>query len=289
MSFVTGRRSRFLGLSFLGLLISAATIAPAPSRAEVILYDPGLGTLPGSQGWIAGLEGDATQSLSGGRLILDTSTTRADRGGYFSENPFTGGSQHPQIPVLDRQTGYRVGFGLQVLSESHAARDDNSDGKDDRAGFSFIAISEDLWGIEVAFWQDRIWVYADANDGADALFTQAEGVDFDTTADFLDYELWVQGDGYRLTENGATLLSGNLRNYNPNQVNALINPYDNPSFLFFGDNTTSADSSVALGSVRISSVPEPSAVGFLLVGLLLVASVRWARRIANRNSACLPA
>jgi hypothetical protein len=46
-----------------------------------------------------------------------------------------------------------------------------------------------------------------------------------------------------------------LRNYNPSGLSLLVDPYNNPSFLFFGDDTTSADSHVALGRIEsLSSI-----------------------------------
>jgi hypothetical protein len=45
------------------------------------------------------------------------------------------------------------------------------------------------------------------------------------------------------------LLTGNLRNYNPSGVDAIADPYNNASFLFLGDDTTSAESHVLLGGV----------------------------------------
>lgn len=265
-----------IALVFFLVLSSAAT-----ARADLTtLYDPGLGTLPGDQGWFSVVVPPASESLNDGLLNLDTTADRSNQAGYFSEFPLDGSLQHPMMPTLDRQQGYRFSFGLQVVEENHDARDDNGDGLDDRAGFSVIAISEDLLGLELGFFENRIWAYAAAGEGTDSRFTQAEGVDFDTTAGMVSYELFVQGDGYQLFADGSEILNGSLRNYNPSGLSGLIDPYDNPSFLFFGDDTTSADSSVLLGTIGIQSVPEPSTCGLLFAAAGLLA---WRRFSTNRQ------
>ncbi|MCA9102014.1 MAG: PEP-CTERM sorting domain-containing protein [Planctomycetales bacterium] len=231
------------------VMVLLAVVQPA---SAVTLYDASLGTLPGSQHWLAVVDSDTVESYTGMYASLDTTAVRADQSGYFSEDPFTGTIvSHPDMPTLDRASGYTIGFAVQVLAEAHNARDDNGDGRDDRAGFSVIAISEDLRGLELGFFADRVWAYAAAGEGADSLFTQAEGVDFDATADVVDYQLSVLGDGYALLADGALVLAGNLRNYNPSGVSTLTDPYNNPSFLFLGDDTTSAESHVLLGDVTV--------------------------------------
>ncbi len=240
-------------------------ILASNSNADVVLYDASMGTTPGSQGWIGIITGSSTESNSSGLLEFDTSTDKADSSGYFSESPFNGGSQHPGMPVLDAAAGFTIRFDLQVISESHNVRDDNGDGLDDRAGFSLIAISENLQGLELAFFENRVWVYADASEGMNSRFTQAEGVDFDTTVGLTTYDLVVDANGYELFANSVSILFGGLRNYNPSGVNAFINPYDNPSLLFFGDDTSVASSHVRIGSVQvIDAVPEPRSLILLL-------------------------
>lgn len=250
--------ARFLGCLTLSLV-------PAV-YADTVLYDPNLGTLPDQQGWLSVVDTSSTQSLTGGLVNLNTTADRDDQSGYFSEDPFNGTVTHPNMPVLDRAAGYTVSFQVQVLSEGHNNRDDNNDGMLDRAGFSVIAISQDLAGLELGFFENRVWAYAAAGEGTDSLFTQAEGVAFDTTTSLVNYDLAVQGDSYRLFANSQSILSGSLRNYNPSGLPPLTDPYNNPSFLFLGDDTTSADSNVLLGRVAVlnSAVPEPSSL--LVVG-----------------------
>ena len=266
------------------MAVCLALIPTSRLTADLVeLYDVTAGTLPGNQGWLAVVPAPATEQHNGSWLNLDTTAERSSQAGYFSESPFNGASQHPDMPVLDRLTGFHIDFQLQVLSEGHNQRDDNGDGLDDRAGFSLIAISEDLLGLEVGFFEDRVWVYAAAGEGTNSLFTQAEGVAWDTTQ-MHDYRLTLLGGNYLLSANGSSLLTGSLRNYNPSGVNPLFNPYDNPSFLFLGDDTTSADSNVLLGSISVSAIPEPSGVLILTLILGRVAVRRKSR--ARPNARC---
>jgi hypothetical protein len=248
-------------------------VGAGAANAAIVLYDAGLGTLPGSQGWLSVVGGSATHSNTGGLLTLNTMAAQANQAGYSSEVPLDGSLQLPSMPTLNRENGFRLQFQLRVVEESHTFRDDNGDGLSDRAGFSLLMITEDLLGLELGFFTDRVWAYAAAGEGSNSLFTQAEGADFDTSAALTDYELSVAGSNYSLLANGSQLLSGTLRNYNPSGVPAALNPYDNPSFLSFGDNTTSAASQVQVG--QISFVPEPSSAFILLsVGLLAIKTRR---------------
>jgi hypothetical protein len=222
------------------------------------LYDPAMGTLPDSQGWLAVIDSATAESHTGLYASLDTTAARADQSGYFSEDPFTGTFfSHPNMPTLDHGAGYTIGFDLRVVAEAHDTRDDNGDGLDDRAGFSVITISENLAGLELGFFDDRVWAYAAAGEGTGSLFTQAEGADFNTTASIVSYQLSILDNTYALLADGELLLAGPLRNYNPSGVAALYDPYNNASFLFLGDDTTSAESHILLGAVTVDLVAAP--------------------------------
>ena len=221
----------------LGLVLGAAW-THAASGATVLL-DPaaisaGPVALPGPQGWLLGFDGsDTTQTgVPGQGIVFDSTTTRTDKAGLFSHvsvGPLT--FTNPNVPVLDRTSGFRLGFELEIRQEAHNARDDNNDGKFDRAGFSVIAISEDLLGVEVAFFEDRVWIYEDASVAADSLFTQAEFAEIDTTGGVVDYELTFLGEEYALRADGALILSGVLRDYAAGGAPADV--YGQSSFLFF--------------------------------------------------------
>ncbi|NER37213.1 MAG: DUF4347 domain-containing protein [Oscillatoria sp. SIO1A7] len=178
---------------------------------------------------------------------LNTTAQTDDYAGYFG-NPAA-------IPLLDRNVGYTVSFTAQVVSENHAGSDKNGDGQEDRAGFSAIVLSNDLKGIELGFWTDRIWAQeegaAEPPPNTNTLFTQAESAAFNTTTGLIPYDLTVLGNTYTLSSGGTTILTGNLRDYS--NFTGLLNPYSIPNFLFLGDDTPSADAEINLSSVSITT------------------------------------
>ena len=271
------KRSRF---SLVAIPFMASLLPLGIQAEEVVLYDAALNSSPGSQGWVEAVTGSSSQSLSGGRLFLDTTADMNDASGYATELPepffvFADGDlEHPAMPILDRNAGFSIDLGLQVLSENHLTRDDNFDGKDDRAGFSLIAISEDLLGVEIGFFEDRIFAYASSGEGALSSFTQAEFALIDATTADINYRLAVLNTGYELYADGVSILSGLLRDYSAE--GAVPNPYNNASLLFFGDDTSSASSSVAVSRVA-ATVTEPS-VGILFLSGLLMFVARAKKR-----------
>jgi hypothetical protein len=241
-------------------VIAALWLLSLPARADITLFDGTLSTTPNAQGWlyltnpIAG--SSATQTPSSTGTTLDTTAATSDQAGYFAK---LGSYSHPLLPVLDRTSGYMISFDMAVQAESHSSND--------RSGFSLIVLSQDLKGIELEFWTNRVWAQADA-----PLFTQAEGVATDTTL-ATAYELAIAGDSYTLSSAGSTLLAGPLRDYS-----SFGAPYTTPSFLFMGDNSTTSNARVKLASVGVSlaSVPEPgtwrlfaSGIGSVVAGLAI--------------------
>lgn len=224
--------------------------------AGLTLYDDSVSQKPAEQPWLNYADdslitsGTATETVVPGvgvRLVTDNSVSAG-----YSNYQVDGTLKNAAFPSLDRATGYWLDFELKVNSESHS-------GSDNRAGFSVIALSSDRKGIELGFWEDRIWAQAD-----DPLFTKSEESFFDTTADEVSYRLFIQDDTYDLYGEGSLLLSGQLRDYT-----AFGNaPYIIPNFIFFGDNTSSAQADVILGQIAVSSVPEPATFGMTVVFLL---------------------
>jgi hypothetical protein len=230
-------RSRIRALASLGLLICCVALPQRAVAARTTLYDGALGGTPTTQSML--LQGfGATQSFAGGLTTLDTSAANAAQAGYI---PAIG-----SVGALQRANGYTLRFRTAVTSEVHAGSDRNSDGIDDRAGFSVIALSSDLKGIEIGFWADRVWAQADEQDGAGRLFTQAESALIDTTV-LRDYQLIVRGDSYELLADGGSILSGRLRDYS-----SFGAPYTVASFIFLGDDTSSARAVVQIGYVDVS-------------------------------------
>jgi hypothetical protein len=195
-----------------GLL--ALTLA---ARGQV-LYDAALGSLPSSQGWGYSynfLAPQPAQGVTNSVLFLDSTASGTTQAGYGRAAPVD----------LNRTNGFAVAFTARVNIESHASTD--------RAGFALIALGSDKKGIELGFWTNAVWAQADA-----PLFTHAETAGFDTSTNFVDYVLSVGRTNYTLFAGGTAILSGAVRDYTP--FVGPIDPYETPNFLFFGDDTGSA-------------------------------------------------
>jgi hypothetical protein len=219
----------------------------------VALYDNALGGTPDTQGKLrfhASPDAIARQAIVDGVTMLDTTSSQRDAAGYMLAPTYR--------PMLDRARGYALEFVVHILAETHGDSDKNGDGIGDRAGFSVIVLSADRKGIELGFWQDQIWAQEDGRaeppDGT--LFTHAEGAAFDTTRGLTRYTLTVQDDLYHLSSDGATILSGRLRDYTT--FEGPVNPYRTPNFIFLGDDTGTAQAVVRLGSVGLMPSPAPA-------------------------------
>lgn len=251
------------------LLLAVATGSPA---ATVTLYDGAAGVplFP----WIAGGP-QAAFSSGGGGVTIDTTSSDSTQAGYFRADT-----------TFDRAQGYTLRFDLDLLSEDHSnpAALNNADSIAERAGFSLIALGNDLRGVELAFWMTEVWAQNDGLVKADPVlapsgtrFTHGEGVPFDFSGAVVRFDLSVLGNGYTLSANGAPLLSGALRDYSNEGA-----PYTTPNFLFFGDNTTSANGSAKVNLITFtdSAVPEPGSFALLLMGTLAFAA---AQRVRSRG------
>ncbi|QDV37262.1 choice-of-anchor Y domain-containing protein [Tautonia plasticadhaerens] len=258
------------GLIPLVLCVLLGFVGRAESRGSIVLYDASTGDRPGDQPWLLYADNSFLPGTSISQEAVPGEGTRlvsnmAAAGGYSNVNPITSAPRNPDFPALDRSTGFEVGFDLLVTSESHT--------RSDRAGFSLIALAGDGLGIELGFWEGEIWAQETG-------FTRGEGVAFDATAGMASYALRVFGDSYALSASGTEILSGSLRDYS----GAGFPPYTLGSFLFFGDNTTSAAADVTLGTIRLAVVPEPGSLALcsmaISAGLLIArsASRRGARR-----------
>lgn len=244
------------------MLVGGLFVANDRTAAEV-LYDGSLGTLPDAQGWsYASLPTGVVPTMDGSLAMLDTTANPVFHAGYA------------QIVAsgLNRTTGYSIFFDVQVLSESHSSVD--------RAGFSVIALSSDKWGIELGFWTDTVWAQDDV-----PLFTKAESAAFDTTAAVTSYRLDVLGGTYSLKSGGSEILTGSLRDYATAVAPLLPDPlyavYLQEDFLFFGDDTTSAQAKIGLGYV--AQISEPSTLVLLCVGAVGLLGHAWRRRGNSRQ------
>jgi len=231
-----------------------ATPTPIARSNPVVLYDGALGTgLPETQGMLflaqAAPETQlaATQAFTGGVTVLATSLRTSDKAGYFPKPGIVAG--------LDRSAGYTVRFTVQVVEEEHAASDKNGDGVGDRAGFSVISLSSDRRGIELGFWKDEVWAQEDGAaeppPSSNTLFTHAEGARWGTTGGLIPYDLRIEGGRYTLSSRGATILTGELRDYS-----AFGWPYDVPDFLFLGDDTSTASGAIRFAFASVATGPR---------------------------------
>lgn len=215
---------------------------PAVFEPSVSLYDPARGGLPESQGRLryAALPPpvDARTAFDGSSAVLTTTTDLAELAGWSIDPAL--------VPALDRHVGFTLRFTLQVLEERRLPSDDNGDGLDDRAGLSVTLLANDRRGIELGFWEDRVWVQEGGVEPD--LFTQAEGAAIDSTQPAV-YALTIRGDRYTLDRNGITVVSGPLRDYTA--FSGPIDPYETPNFIFLGDNTSRAGAKARLGTVKL--------------------------------------
>lgn len=243
----TSFRALALFLIFGGTLSSfhLQSVNAAPSSANgktLILYDAASGTIPSAplMSFIDVPPGNVLPTYSAGVTIMDTITPgRETYAGWLAN-----GATTPGFPILNRAEGFQVNFAIQVENESHT--------NDQRAGFNVVILGEDARGIELAFWENQIWVQSDDSTGG--LFTHGEGIAFATTAGLTDYQLSIVDDTYTLTANAQSILTGPLRDYS--KFEGFPDPYETPNFLFLGDDTTSAGSRVRLSLVSITGT-EP--------------------------------
>ena len=214
-------------------------VAQPPIQATTVLYDGSLNTgPPDSQAMLYLAQPFVRYDTFGnGITTLDTTATNDISAGYFGSDPTL---------TLERSLGYTLHVTVQVSSENHA----NSH----RAGFSIIALSSDLQGIELGFWQNEVWAQNDDSLDPNDLFTHGEGEPWDTTTGLIGYDLAILGDTYTLWVNDTVILTGPLRDYSG--FAGFPDPYETPNLIFLGDDTTSAQALIQLSYVAVT-VTEP--------------------------------
>lgn len=249
-------RKRSLSFSFIlfmvlaGVLYSlnsaSAQAAGTASSKTLVLYDAASGTVPGEalMDFTDFPPGAALQSYSEGAVVLDTTLSgRETYAGWVSGQAITA-----EFPSLDAASGVQLEFTLQVESEIH--------GRNNRAGFNVILLDQGARGVEMAFWEDEIWVQNDDQTGG--LFTRGEGAVFATTSGPVRYQITLLEDTYALTANAAPILTGPIRDYS--SFDGFPDPYETPDFLFMGDDTTSAQARIRLGFVSVTGAGPVQAV-----------------------------
>ena len=226
----------------------------SPRAGATVLYNGAAGTAPDRQGWAYVTRGGpAARADQAGATLVDTTASTTMWAGYAASAGGFLGSTAP-VPSLDRAAGYTVTFAARVEREDHSAAgaDKDKDGVADRAGFSVIVLSGDKRGIELGFWEHQIWAQEDGaqEPPGGTLFTHAEGAAFSTSA-AITYTLAIVGDSYRLSSGGKVILQGPLRDYSAFQ--APVDPYEMPSFLFFGDNTGTSSARFWLSYIAVTA------------------------------------
>lgn len=199
----------------------------------------------------------------------DSNSSNPIYAGYSNYN-LIGNLKNAAFPTLERATGYTLNFALQNNSEFH----DGANGPD-RAGFSVIALSNDLQGIELGFWTDEIWAQ---NVG----FTKGESNQFDTQSSLNSYALTVTGNTYTLSANGTPLT--NLTNQPLRDYSAFGAPYNTPNLIFLGDDTTSARANINLGAVSVTTAAAAVPFNFSpTLGLLSLGSLIAVSQLKNQK------
>jgi hypothetical protein len=230
------------------LLISTLHTAQAASSTTTVLYDGALGGTPDLQNLtFAALDpnnppfftAQATQSYSPSltATILDSTPDINEYAGYTISS---------SLPItFERSIGFQIELTLRIASETH-------DSGNDRAGFSVTFLADDTQGIEIAFWEDRIW--AQEGGSLPDLFTPAEGVDFDTTAAFANYTLTIITDTYTLLADDIPILTGPVRDYSAwTPPIGVPDVYEQPNLLALSDNTTSAQGETWLAYAAVTT------------------------------------
>jgi len=197
------------------------------------LYDAGLRTFPEAQGWSYAALGAVTKTLTNNSVLLDTSATPSTQAGWSQIIP---GS-------LNRTNGFTLLVSALLDSESHSSTN--------RAGFSLIVLGDDKRGIELGFWTNAVFAQSDS-----PLFTHAEEAIVSTTTSSVNFALTILATNYVLRADGATILSGPVRDYTA--FSGFPNPYRTPNFIFFGDDTTSAGASVNILALTLILPPTLS-------------------------------
>ena len=226
-----------------------------PLSVTYELYDGSQNTRLDQQGWVFYATSlNVTHTISQGTTLFDTTAVQNDFAGYMA---FINNGNFAHIPSLKRELGFTLSITLRVLTETHTT-DKDGDGIDDRAGFSIILLAEDKKGIEIAFWPDEIWAQQDgaAEPPNGTLFTHGEGVNFDTMAGLVNYQLSIISDVYQLTVDDNLILAGPVRDYYGFERNPDF--YETPNLIFLGDDTSQAQAQVSIAEVSLIVVTPPA-------------------------------
>ncbi len=229
----------------------AATIAAAlflacavtSAEAATLTYDAALGSLPEAQGWTFIQDGALVPVPTVISGVLNQGPTDFSGHQYWTQSSvgfdFTAG------PVtLDARL-------LIVTSSFHPFG---------RGGYNFVLA--DNAGRIASLYITGASVFL----GNDALSSISSVIGFDTTDAFHDYRLAVDASGSTLSIDGNVIVSLGLGG---------VGEGSGPE-IYFGDATILGNSQSQLTQVTVKTVPEPTSIALLGLGLLGTAA--WRRR-----------
>ncbi len=223
-----------------------------------------------------------SQTLVTGGVQLDTSANSAEYSGYSNYNPLSTNYFNISIfssSTLNQTTGYTITFTVQLNSATDNTGS-NSVGNPNRAAFSILAVSSNTSkAIEIGFRANEIFAQTSS-------FTlpAAQSTTFNTGAALNTYKLTVFNDTYSLTSGATNLINGSLVDYttfNPSTSSPPLpfNPYNTPSFIFFGDNTGKESGVFTLGDVTLDTTPVPldfsPTYGVIAIGAIALFKQRY--------------
>ena len=268
------------------LLLCPLWLATQPAYAAVtVLYDHALGGTPTAQGWLAGARTGGSETVTPVGTLLDTTAANSIYAGYSNydfgiqiapPDVFPTSFKNPLFPVLDRAAG----FTLTITVQLGGLVNDGPNGPN-RGGFNVTLLGADREGIEIGFQPGRIF----AQDGVPFVAgeTTASAGQNPASLDvpalmaaMTTYDLTIHGERYTLATAGQSLLAGDVRDYT-SASGFGTSVYRTGSFLFVGDDTTSARGQLLLRNVVLAMpVPEPGTLLLFLLGIALLAL--WRQR-----------
>ena len=241
----------------------------------VTLYDGNLAPFPDSQGELTSSTicaapsnfgpcsggskfsmGSISQSSVIGGVKVDTNAANARYSGYANYNPTTIPSYVNPLNIsantLNQTTGYTLNFRVSLDSTVINVSDIVNA---PRAVFSVIAISSDLMGIEIGFLPSSIFAQSAS------FLAPAQVSSTITTSVTTDYSLVIFNNTYALSSGATPIISGALQSYNFDPAVSIpplaFNPYQTPSFIFFGDDTSEASGTFTLNSASLDTTAVP--------------------------------
>lgn len=239
----------------LALALGAALAIATPASAAIIpLYDSSLDTTPDAQGWFAGA--DVPQGASFGAAVVNDVLLFNSLGNTDTKAGFA----LPLFGTLNPASGFTLAFSGLTVAEAHDSND--------RAGFSILVISNDSTkAVELGFWNDQIFI----QNGSPNLFTHGTTAFVDMTRPRTIHLVFTPGgNDFWLFVDGQYAMGGPLQDYTASTATfAGVPVYSASSFVFFGDNTTSAEVFFTLQDVALADpIPEPASLGLLAMGAL---------------------